>query len=223
LTAEPLRTVLNNQSSRSEDGWPCDLALLRGIASGSEESFRILFRRWAPRLGSFLSRATSSREAGEDLLQEAFLRILQAAPRYTPRGEVSSWIYRICTNLTYSYWRREQRSPLRPGLRGIHDRAAVAQRENPEARRLRKAFTADVRTSLALLPVNQRMVFLLKVDQGLTYDEIASVLRCPGGTAKSRFHHAVRRLREDLKEWSDGFNDPIAPVGTTLIARRSQS
>lgn len=191
---------------------PSDLELIQGTAAGSEESFRLLFRRWSPRLGRFLIHATGSRETGEDLLQEAFLRILRAAPRFSPTGKVSSWMYRICANLAYSHWRRIRSSPLvYPGaysavVDGMAD--AVSGGEAPDRRRDGSAFVQEARVALMQLPENQRMVFLLKVEQGLRYEEIASVLHCPLGTAKSRFHHAVRKLQELLRHWDESSQAP---------------
>jgi RNA polymerase sigma-70 factor (ECF subfamily) len=183
---------------------PSDLILLQGIAAGNEDSFRCFFERWAPRLGRFLRRITGSREAGEDLLQEAFLRVLRGASDFEPRGTVAGWIYRICSNLAYSYWRRQRSSP-------VHLEAAEAPvachpsalSDSPERIRWKRAFEHEARQALMRCPPNHRMVFILKVDQGLTYEQISEVLDCPTGTAKSRFHFAVRRLRQELKHWAD--------------------
>lgn len=185
---------------------PSDFDLLKDVADGREESFRLLFSRWAPRLGRFLIRATGSPETGEDLLQEAFLRVLNAADRFEKRGSVGAWMYRICANLVYSHWRRERSSPFRTPSTTDGDGSiemATPVSESPDRIRVRRAFTDAAVSALKRCPENQKMVFLLKVDSGLTYEEIAGILRCPVGTAKSRFHLAVRRLRDDLKDWND--------------------
>jgi RNA polymerase sigma-70 factor (ECF subfamily) len=62
----------------------------------------------------------------------------------------------------------------------------------------------DARRAIARLPENQRLVFLFKVDQELSYEEIAAIMKCPVGTVKSRLHHAVRRLRELMRAARDG-------------------
>jgi RNA polymerase sigma-70 factor (ECF subfamily) len=173
-------------------------------------------------------RATGSRETGEDLLQEAFLRVLRAAARYTPEAPPGAWLYRICANLSYSFWRKESRAPRTvsalggrdgtdpPGSMDVDRLGGVAGvralpgwngpglGQSPEALRLRGRFARDLESALADLPVNQRMAFLLKAGQGLTYQDAAEVLGCPEGTVKSRFHHAVLRLRVTLREWEDG-------------------
>ncbi len=209
---------------RSEAIEPSDLELLRGVGRGHEESFRRLFRRWAPRLHRFLTHTCGSPETGEDLLQEAFLRILQAAPRFEERGTVRAWMYRISVNLAYSHWRRERSSPVpESALSGAScgdlESHASADRgtATPDRMRADRAFVQDVRGALRRLPENQRLVFLLKVDQGLSYEEIAAALRCPVGTAKTRFHHGVRKLRQALRDWDE--DRPAHPRDLATTAR----
>jgi RNA polymerase sigma-70 factor (ECF subfamily) len=191
-------TDQNDPADRSDED------LLQGIAEGCERSFRTFFGRWAPPLGRFLRRATGSAETAEDLLQEAFLRVFAAAPRFEPRGSVRAWVYRICANLAYSYWRRERASPIRlEGGNGPDLERRAPDSQSPEQEHLRRSFRHDAVAALARCPENHRIVFLLKIDQGMTYEQIAEILRCPVGTAKSRFHFAVRRLREELRDWDD--------------------
>ena len=163
-----------------------------------------LYNNYSKAMYNICIRMIPQKEEAEDLLQEAFLRILKAAPRFKPGGSVASWMYRISANLGYSYWRRKKVSPLLPPGRSgeIIDRPAPSF-EGPEERFLAKAFAGEASEAIRRLPPNQRMTFLLKIDQGLTYEEIASVLHCPTGTAKSRFHHAVLKLREELSAWDE--------------------
>lgn len=201
--------------------------LVQRIGEGCEDSFRVFFQRWAPPLERFLRRATGSRETSEDLVQEAFIRILRAAPRFERRGSVGAWVYRIGANLARSYWRHELASPLRspefwngaapqggrwtptgPAPAGRPGGApgpspGDAQPPTLESLQQRRAIERAAAASLDRCSADQRLVFLLKADQGLTYEEIAAVLKCPVGTAKSRFHFAVRRLRQDLADLVD--------------------
>jgi RNA polymerase sigma-70 factor, ECF subfamily len=224
-------------SGPSADTEPDDVALIHAIGQGSEKAFRLLFARWAPSLRRFLVRATGSRESGDDLLQEAFLRVLRAASRFSPDAPPGAWLHRICANLSYSFWRKESRAPRAMSTLGDRRRTdlpgscdperaggAVGGRsipgwggsrmpQSPETVRLRSLFARDLESALAELPVNQRMAFLLKAGQGLTYEAAAEVLGCPVGTVKSRFHHAVLRLRVALREWESGIGMEAPPAG----------
>ncbi len=81
--------------------------------------------------------------------------------------------------------------------------AAAPVQMNPELRRWDRAFRCAAEEAIDRLPANQRLVFLMKAQQGLTYTEIAEVLDCPIGTVKSRLRLGVLRLREELREWGE--------------------
>ncbi|MBD3236438.1 MAG: sigma-70 family RNA polymerase sigma factor [Candidatus Eisenbacteria bacterium] len=215
-------TISRRAQIRSDDA-----ELIREIAHGSEAAFSALFQRWSPRLGRFLQQATGSRESAEDLLQEAFLRILRAAPRFRarqsrPAPAASAWIYRICANLAYSHWRRRKASPVLDGWEvGALPERPTPEAADPERWRLRRAIAAEARAALARIPRNQRLVFLLKVDQGLTYEEISTVMGSPVGTAKSRFHHAVRKLQDLMRAWDESADSSDARRDDARRTRRS--
>lgn len=201
------RTGDQSGAERIDPESATDSDLICGIAKGCEESFLALFRRWVPRLGPFLASATGSRETAEDLLQETFLRVFRAAPSFEPRGSARAWLYRIAVNLVYSHWRREMVRPLRAAQGGnVLAEVRAPAGASPEDVRLRHAFLSDAAEALRRMDAVKRMVFLMKVGQGLTYEEIAVVLCCPPGTVKSRFHHALRSLRRELgkRDWDAG-------------------
>jgi len=194
---------------------PSDAELLRGIAEGGELACRLFYRRWAPRLGRFLSRATADADVASDLLQETFLRVLRAAPRFEATGSAGAWVYRIASNLAYSYWRRQRPRGRRAPL-DVEGLEVPSRAPDPAQDRNRRVWMREARQAVEQLPENHRLVFLLKIDGGLTYDEIGETLGCPTGTAKSRFHHAVRRLRATLRDWEDAdLGDPADRPATS--------
>lgn len=200
---------------------PSDAELLSGIAEGGELACRLFYRRWAPRLGRFLSHATGDSEIASDLLQETFVRVLGAAPRFEAHGSAGAWVFRIAANLAYSYW-RQQRQRGRPMTLEADGLEIPSPAPDPEQDSLRRAWMQEARHAVEQLPENHRLVFLLKVDAGLTYNEIGEALGCPTGTAKSRLHHAVRRLRDALRDWQDAdlgdrADRPTAPKGNIHV------
>jgi RNA polymerase sigma-70 factor (ECF subfamily) len=179
-----------------------DAALLLGIARGEETAVRLLYRRWGPRLGRFLERATRDRCEAEDLLQETFVRIYRAAPRWRPLGDAAAWILTVCANVLRDHLRRCRRMPRTWSLEeGLEAEGAAT---DPAALREARCFRQAVEAALGRLPEVQRVTFLLKVEFGLRHEEIARILDCPVGTAKSRLHHALLRLRHLLAPW-----DPV--------------
>ena len=86
-----------------------DIELLRAIAGGDHLAFKRLVERYQSRLFNFLHRYLRDREAAEDLTQEVFLKVYQAAPRFEPRAKVRTWIFTIAYNLAVNELRRRQR------------------------------------------------------------------------------------------------------------------
>lgn len=202
------RMIDEGQGARQSG--PPDEELLRGIAAGDEEAFRVFFRRWAGPVEAFLRRAAGSRESGQDLLQETFVRVLTGAGRFEPRGSARAWMFRIAANLAYSRWRHERGQPVAMDIAHPAMVAGLAVEDDEVAAR-ESGIGRDIARAVAALPENQRVVFLLKAEAGLTYDEIGEAMCCPPGTAKSRFHFAVQRLRTELGEWGGACGDASAP------------
>jgi|SoiMethySBSTD1v2_1073268.scaffolds.fasta_scaffold456682_2 RNA polymerase sigma-70 factor (ECF subfamily) len=132
---------------------------------------------------------------GEDLAQETFLRVFRAIGDYDPRGPATlrSWILtiarRLCTDRARHVGRGVEVAGPAPDV--------VDSRSGPEeqldtARRLRSA--------LAALPEDQRVVVALREWEGLDYEEIAAIEGVPVGTVRSRLARARTALREALGE-----------------------
>jgi len=127
------------------------------------------------------------------------LRVYQHIDRYRERGAFKAWVFRISTNLALSQLRRQRLAPSLPFDRHaleIPDRAIP----EPEAHVEREELARLIDAGIAALPGDQRAVFLLRLRHEMPVREVAHVLCVPEGTVKSRFHHAVRKLRALIDE-----------------------
>lgn len=141
----------------------------------------------------------------EDATQEVFVQIQQGLRTFEGRSQLSTWIFRIATNVALKRLRRRKRKPPLASLEGI-DKASA--HEGPLAqvqdRELREAF----RAALAELPVDQRKVVVLRGVEGLSFDEVARALGIPTPTAHSRMARACDRLRGLLSRFIE--HNPLA-------------
>ena len=76
-----------------------DVELMLDVKAGDEASFDLLLRRYRTSLINFLYRMVRNRATAEDLAQEVFLRVYRARKQYTPSAKVTTWLFRIATNL----------------------------------------------------------------------------------------------------------------------------
>ncbi len=147
------------------------------------------------------------RIAAEDLVQEVFVRVWKALPRF--RGEsVLPWIHAVATNVAISEWRqqRAQKRAHKPlsidaPIAGTDDlRIEPPSRERmPDDLSGQREFAAKVRSMVLELPDEFRLPLVLRELEGMSYEEVAVALSLPGGTVRSRIHRARCMLQQMLQ------------------------
>jgi RNA polymerase sigma-70 factor (ECF subfamily) len=163
-----------------------DDQLMLEFQKGSHEAFAELFARYRDAIFGFFRRRVSSRARGEELSQEVFLAVLQAAARYEPRATFRTYLYGIAMNLLHAEWRKSGRETQR-----ADDVPDPPVTENHDA-------GIWVRRAVAQLDAEQREVLLLREYEQLSYEEIAALLRIPVNTVRSRLFRARMALKDLL-------------------------
>jgi len=180
-----------------------DEELLLATSIGIGEAFDELLSRYSRPAFVFLNRLVSGRVDPEDLLQEAFLRVVQHAGEFRTGAPFKPWLFTIARNVAYNALKRAGRrdvlevktdlSDWEPAARERHTPdPSIAAEKDEEKRRLLSA--------LERLPQCHREILILTVFEGFTYEEASDVTGDPVGTLRSRVFHALRKLREMLKE-----------------------
>lgn len=165
------------------------LAQARGRGAEREAAFEALFRALREPVLALCLHLAGRRADAEDALQETFLAVHRALPRFRGEARLSTWVYRIAVRAALRVRARRRDGPAvdpeTPGGGGAADLEARL-----EARRLQEA--------MARLPVEHRLVLSLFALEGLSHRHIAEVLGVPEGTVWSRLHAARRRLSEEM-------------------------
>ncbi|MBI5865676.1 MAG: sigma-70 family RNA polymerase sigma factor [Planctomycetes bacterium] len=168
-----------------------DHELLRRIAGGDREVFRTLVQRHQNRILALAVRFLGSKDAAEDVCQDALIRVFEHAGRITPTARFTTWLYRVVANLCWDARRRASRS--RPALQ--IDSFAV---EDASGETERAELQSAVREAVATLPDRQRMVLILHRFEGLGQAEIAEITGWSGSAVESCLVRAYASLREKL-------------------------
>ena len=170
--------------------------LLLAFQRGDEAAFRTLFERHARSMVAFCNHFVGNRARAEELAQDVFLKLHQAAPRYQPSARFKTFLYRIASNHCLNELRRgeyEARPPA--GATPGDPRDAVDELPSREASPLEvaeaRALEAAVREVLDRLPDKQRAAFVLCRFEGLTYEEIAEALGTTVAAVKALVHRAT--------------------------------
>jgi RNA polymerase sigma-70 factor (ECF subfamily) len=171
-----------------------DADLIARWQQGDAAAFAALVRRWQQPVGRFLARLAGPSDRVDDLCQEVFLRVYEAAGRYRETGAFSTWLYRIALNVARDAGRRRRREPV-----PLDDDPAGAG-PAPEAVCAREELARLVARAVAELPDPLREVLVLRHYEGMSFEEIARLTGTPASTLKSRFAAALGRLRHRLPQ-----------------------
>jgi RNA polymerase sigma-70 factor (ECF subfamily) len=170
---------------------PSDAALAAAWRAGSEQAATALVRRHASALTRFLSGAGAGAGELEDLVQEAFFKAFRGLDGWRRDSSFRSWIFSIGSNLLKDAYRRRKGRVVV----SILDHDSPVHRD-PGDEMVAVETAERITAGLTDLPRLQREVFLLRVQQGLDYPEIAASLGTTVGAARVHYHHAVKRLKE---------------------------
>jgi RNA polymerase sigma-70 factor (ECF subfamily) len=150
-------------------------------------------------LYSYALMLSRNRTDAEDLVQETYVRAIPAMARLRGRSNLKSWLFTILRNLWLNQLRQRRSTPLVPesDIEQYFTVTAGAT-EDPYSLLLIKIHRQQVRKAIQQLPIDFREVILLREYEGLSYQEIATILDCPTGTVMSRLGRARSRLRKIL-------------------------
>jgi RNA polymerase sigma-70 factor (ECF subfamily) len=178
---------------------------------GDRAAFAVLVRRHQRPLFNFAFRHLREPAAAEEVVQDAFLRVLRSAAEFQHASRFATWLYTIARNLCIDHSRKRalRRHPsLDKGPDEGGDGPTLGERTaDPEADVERTATAAEIRkrvaTAVDTLPEEQREVFLLREVSDLPFKEIAQVVGVSENTVKSRMRYALERLQAQLSDFEE--------------------
>jgi len=173
--------------------------LIKGLKAGNAAAFERLVREYGDRIYRFARRLVGERGA-DDLTQEVLVRVFRSIRSYEPTGRFESWLFTIANHLAIDEARR--RKPEAP-ISEVDEELTPEQFASESPEPVESLEEAERRHALLQaverLPLEQRQVFLLREEAGLSFKEIADVIGCPLNTALGRMHYAMEHLRKVLK------------------------
>jgi RNA polymerase sigma-70 factor (ECF subfamily) len=176
-----------------------DARLMLAFQGGDRRAFETLFARYTPRVLAFLTRMVRDRARAEDLTQDVFVRIYNAADRYEARARFSTYLFGIAHNLALNELARAHRK-YEQAHSDPSELSAADPSPGPEEKLDAERTRVRLERALALLPERQRAAILLRSEQGLDYDEIAGSLETSVSSVKSLLHRARETLLAALAE-----------------------
>ena len=187
-----------------------DLTLVERVRTGDQRAFKLLVERYQRKVFSVALGMLKDKEEARDVAQEAFVKVYRYLDHFKGDASFYTWLYRIVMNLAIDHLRRKKKvTEFDETVRkddALADGASLPQsaHENPSKAIARKELTDKLHAALAELPEYHRAVIVLREVEGLSYEEMAKILKVPKGTIMSRLFHARRKMQERLVPYLDG-------------------
>lgn len=174
---------------------PSDTELIRRWRGGDGVSATRLVERHAPAVARFVA-TSGERDSVDEVVQDTFVRAFGAIDTFRGDSAFRTWLFTIAKRLILDRRRSERRSR---NVSSVEEGDAVTQFDALDAMVADESLLRVHRALHSLSP-KQREVFTLRVEQGLSYKEIADITGSTEGAARVHYHNAMRAVKEFLDE-----------------------
>lgn len=214
--AAPGPKPLNEQASEASDALKevpvryADMELVERVRNGDTAAFRTLFNNYHRRAFAVALGVVKNPDDALDVMQEAFIKVHKHIGSFQGTSSFYTWLYRIVMNLAIDHVRRKRKivefddTVRKDDVAGDGSTMPRHPLSNPSKVVARMELSDRISAALSELPEYHRAVIVLREVEGLTYEEMAKVLRVPKGTIMSRLFHARRKMQERLQGYLEG-------------------
>jgi RNA polymerase sigma-70 factor (ECF subfamily) len=186
-----------------------DQELVERAQRGDKRAFGMLVEKYQRKLGRLLSRLIRDPAEVEDVVQESFIKAYRALPNFRGDSAFYTWLYRIGINTAKNYLVAMGRRPQVTteieieDAENFEDGNELRTMDTPETELMGKQIAKTVNDTVASLPEELRTAITLREIEGLSYEEIATLMDCPIGTVRSRIFRARETIAQKLRPLLD--------------------
>lgn len=183
-----------------------DQKLVERVQHGDKHAFDLLVIKYQRKLARLLSQFIRDTAEVEDIAQETFIKAYRALPSFRGDSAFYTWLYRIGINTAKNFLVSQGRKvPTtvsefdNEDAESFEEAGKLREVSTPESELMSKQIAQTVNQSLEALPEELRTAIVLREIEGLSYEEIASIMNCPIGTVRSRIFRAREAIAEKLR------------------------
>ena len=190
-----------------------DQQLVERVQRGDQRAFTLLVEKYQRKLGRLLDRMIRDQSEVEDVVQEAFIKAYRALPNFRGDSAFYTWLYRIGINTAKNHLVSMGRRPKLSNeveiedAENFEDGDELRTADTPETELMGKQIAQTVNDAMEALPEELKTAISLREIEGLSYEEIASMMNCPIGTVRSRIFRAREAIAEKLRPLLDNPTD----------------
>ena len=186
-----------------------DQQLVERVQRGDKQAFGLLVAKYQRKLARLLSRLIRDPAEVEDVAQETFIKAYRALPSFRGDSAFYTWLYRIGINTAKNFLVSQgRRAPTTTDFDSeeaetFEDADQLRDVNTPERLMMTRQIGDTVNAAMEALPEELKTAIVLREIEGLSYDEIATIMDCPIGTVRSRIFRAREAISEKLKPLLD--------------------
>lgn len=197
--------ALASTSSRTMGDREIDQQLVLRAQNGDKRAFEMLVTKYQCKFARLLSRFIKDAGEVEDVTQEAFIKAYRALPSFRGESAFYTWLYRIGINTAKNYLvSMGRRAPTTTEFdseeaESFEEGQQLRDYHTPESELANKQIVGTVSRAVEKLPEELRTAITLREMDGLSYEDIASIMNCPIGTVRSRIFRAREAIAAELR------------------------
>ncbi|AWL11396.1 ECF RNA polymerase sigma-E factor [Saliniradius amylolyticus] len=172
-----------------------DQQLVERVQKGDKRAFNLLVEKYQHKVTHLVSRYVKNSGDVADVAQEAFIKAYRALPNFRGDSAFYTWLYRIAVNTAKNYLVAQGRKPPANDVDAeeadFYDGSeALKENSSPERTLMSEQMKTLLFDTVDSLPEELRVAITLREMEGMSYEEIATVMDCPVGTVRSRIFRA---------------------------------
>ncbi len=181
-----------------------DQILVERVQQGDKNAFNLLVTKYQHKVANLVSRYVSNQSDVPDIVQEAFIQAYRALSNFRGESAFYSWLYRIAVNTAKNHGtalgRRPPSTDVDVEKAEFYDGGdALIENASPEKILLTQEIKKVIFDVIEQLPEDLRVAINFREIEGLSYEEIATIMECPVGTVRSRIFRARDTIDKKIK------------------------
>ena len=178
-----------------------DEEILSFLQSGQnvEKGFKLLMLKYQERLYWQIRRLVLEHEDANDVIQNTFIKVFRSIQKFKGDSQLYTWLYRIAINSTKNHLIAKSRRPPDVDIDVSEVTSFLQSSTGPEGEFEGERLGQIVQTAISKLPQELKVAMIMREYEGMSYEDISSIMECPIGTVRSRIFRAREAIEKEIK------------------------
>jgi len=181
-----------------------DKEIIERVKNGDKKAYDLLVLKYQQRVINLISRFVKNYADALDISQETFIKAYKALPNFRGESAFYTWLYRIAVNTAKNHLTVQSRKITKSDydvaeIEQIEGNMTLTEQTTPENLLIKDELQETILNTIENLPEDLKSAIMLREIEGLSYEEIATVMECPVGTVRSRIFRARETIDNKIK------------------------